>query len=149
MPSGGRTLTSSHSHEGACHCRAIGFVYRTALEPQQWPIRACQCTFCRTHVALSTSDPLGSLRFIERVPAALNRYRFGRKTADFLICRECGAYIGATMESGGKSFGIINVRALQSVLDLVREPQPMHYENEGSGERLARREARWTPIAVD
>jgi hypothetical protein len=141
-------MTSS-SHEGACHCRAIGFEYRTALEPHDWPIRACQCTFCRRHGGLSTSDPRGSLRFFEHVPGTLNRYRFARKTTDFLICRRCGAYIGATMESGGKGYGIINVRALQSPLEQLKEPQLMHYDSEGSGERVARREARWTPIAVD
>jgi hypothetical protein len=140
---------TSGSHEGACHCRAIGFVYRAALEPHDWPIRACQCTFCRRHGGLSTSDPRGSLRFFEHVPGTLHRYRFARKTTDFLICRKCGVYIGATMESGGKGFGIINVRALHSVLDRLKEPQPMHYDSEGSGERVARREARWTPIAVD
>jgi hypothetical protein len=138
----------SHEHEGACHCGAIGFAYRTALEPKDWPIRACQCTFCRAHGALSTSDPNGSLTFWEHVPATLNRYQFGRKTADFLICRRCGAYLGATMQSEGKSFGIVNVRWLQSVLEHVSAPQPMTYENEAQAERLARREKRWTPIAV-
>lgn len=141
-------MPSSQSHQGVCHCGAIGFVYDTPFVPEAWPIRACQCTFCRVHAALSTSDPHGSLRFIEHVPAALNRYRFGRKTADFLICRACGAYVGAIMESGGKGFGLINVRVLQSLLDRLPEAQPMVYEGEGLAERVARRESRWTPIAV-
>lgn len=141
-------MTSPQSHEGACHCRAIGFVYRTSLAPEVWPIRACQCTFCRIHAALSTSDPHGSLRFNEHAPGAISRYRFGRKTADFLVCRNCGAYIGAMMESGSKGFGIINVRVLHSLLDRLPEAQPMVYEDEGLATRLARREGRWTPIAV-
>ena len=140
-------MASSQSHEGACHCGAIGFVYRTALAPEVWPIRACQCTFCRIHAALSTSDPRGSLRFNEHAPGALNRYRFGRKTADFLVCRHCGAYVGAMMESGSKGFGIINTRVLPSLLDRLPEAQPMVYEDEGLAMRLARREGRWTPIA--
>ena len=141
-------MASSQSHEGVCHCRAIGFVYRTSLVPEEWPIRACQCTFCRIHAALSTSDPRGSLRFIEHVPGAVNRYTFGRKTADFLVCRNCGAYVGAMMRSGSKGFGIINVRVLHSLLDRLPEAQPMVYEDEGLAERVARRENRWTPIAV-
>ena len=52
------------------------------------------------------------------------------------------------MRSGSKGFGIINVRVLQSVLDRLQEAQPMDYENEGLAERMARRENRWTPIAV-
>jgi hypothetical protein len=135
-------------HEGVCHCRAVGFVYRTALAPEEWLIRACQCTFCRTHAALSTSDPRGSLEFIEHVPGSLNRYRFGQWTADFLVCRNCGAYIGAMMQSGSKGFGIINVRVLHSLVDRLSAAQPMNYENEGPAERIARRASRWTPIPV-
>jgi len=142
-------VASHQSHEGVCHCRAIGFVYRTSLAPEKWALRACQCTFCRTHAVLSTSDPRGSLRFIEHVPAALNRYTFGHKVADFLVCRNCGAYIGAMMQSGSTGFGIINVRVLHSLLDRLPEVQSMVYEHEGLAERLARRASRWTPIAVD
>jgi hypothetical protein len=140
-------VASSQSHDGACHCRAIGFVYRTSLAPEVWPIRACQCTFCRIHAALSTSDPRGSLRFNEHVPGALNRYHFGRKTADFLVCRHCGGYVGAMMGSGSQAYGIINVRVLHSLLDRLPDAQPMVYEDEGLAMRLARRESRWTPIA--
>lgn len=139
-------MPSSQSYQGVCHCGAIGFVYRSMIVPEEWPIRACQCTFCRVHAALSTSDPQGSLRFIEHLPAALSRYQFGRKTADFLICRMCGAYLGATMESQSKGFGIINVRALHALFERFPKPQPMVYEAEGLAERLARRESRWTPL---
>ena len=69
------------------------------------------------HAALSTSDPAGSLEFVEHVRGALHRYQFGRRTADFLLCRTCGVYIGAVLQSGPKSFGIINVRVLHSLLE--------------------------------
>jgi hypothetical protein len=133
------------AYEGRCHCGAIGFVFHTAIPPKDWAIRACQCTFCRAHSALSASDPAGSLEFDEHMPGSLHRYQFGRKSADFLLCRHCGVYIGAMMDSGSTRFGIINVRVLLS-LELPA-PQPMNYENEGSGDRIARREKRWTPIA--
>jgi hypothetical protein len=136
--------TVSQAFEGRCHCGAIGFVLRTALAPKDWSIRACQCTFCRAHSALSASDPAGSLEFLEHSPDSLRRYQFGRKSADFLLCRHCGVYVGALMQSGGQGFGIINVRVLLS-LDLP-EPKPMDYENEGSGDRITRREKRWTPV---
>lgn len=141
-------MSSGLSHEGLCHCRAVGFSYRTAIAPEAWPIRACQCTFCRSHGALSTSDPGGSLRFVAHVPGALNRYQFGRKTADFLLCRDCGVYLGAVMQSERGSFGIISVHVLHSLLDRLQEPERMYYDNEGLAERQARRESRWTPIAV-
>ena len=140
--------TSLQSYEGRCHCRAIGFVYRTALAVEDWPIRACQCTFCRLHAGLTTSDPAGSLVFIEEKPEALNRYEFGLKTADFLICRNCGAYIGAMTRSGASRFGIINVRVLHSLADRLRSPERMNYDSQGASERQARRELRWTPISA-
>ena len=139
---------SLQSYDGRCHCRAIGFVYRTALGPEDWPVRACQCTFCRLHAALTTSDPAGSLVFVEDESEALNRYAFGLKTADFLICRNCGAYIGATTRSGASWFGIINVRALHSLADRLRSPEQMNYDSQGASERQARRELRWTPVAA-
>ncbi len=142
------SLTSLQSYEGRCHCRAIGFVYHTALAPEEWPIRACQCTFCRVHAALTTSDPAGSLVFVEGKPEALNRYAFALKTADFLVCRNCGAYIGAMTPSGERRFGIINVRVLHPLADRLRSPERMNYENEGASGRQARRDLRWTPISA-
>ena len=136
------------SYEGTCHCRGVGFVYRTTLAPADWPIRACQCTFCRSHGALATSDPRGSLQFYERVPAALHRYQFGLKITDFLLCRDCGVYIGAMMQSESGSCGIVNVRVLHSLRDELRKAEGVSYDNEDPAERRARRESRWTPIAV-
>ena len=136
------------AHEGVCHCRGIGFVYRTVLAPADWTIRACQCSFCRMHAALSTSDPAGFLEFSEHVPGALQRYQFGRRTADFLLCRTCGVYVGAVLQSGPKSFGIINVRVMYSILDLLPDAAPMTYDVEEATDRIARRERRWTPTAV-
>ncbi|HEX5046397.1 MAG TPA: hypothetical protein VFX89_04690 [Gammaproteobacteria bacterium] len=137
------------SHEGNCHCQSIGFVFRTAVAPEQWPIRSCSCTFCRTRGVLSTSDPAGSLRFVERVPRTLHAYRFGQKTADFLICRNCGTYVGASMQSGNRAFGIVNARVLLSLAARFAEPQPMNYGGESSADRLARRESRWTPLELE
>ncbi|HET7130844.1 MAG TPA: aldehyde-activating protein, partial [Gammaproteobacteria bacterium] len=73
--------------------------------------------------------------------------RFGRKTVDFLICRNCGSYIGARMQAGSRRFGIVNVRALQSLAQRLPEPAPMDYDGESADERLARRESRWTPVS--
>ena len=97
---------------GSCHCGAIGFTYRTAIEPPQWSIRSCQCTFCRAHDALSTSDPAGQIAFTSSRPDLLQKYRFGLKTADFLLCKACGVYIGAVIESAGRAYGIVNVHTL-------------------------------------
>jgi hypothetical protein len=141
-------MTARLLHEGKCHCRAIGFLYRTSLAPKDWVIRACQCSFCRTHAALSTSDPAGFLEFVDRAPPALHRYQFGRRTADFLLCHNCGAYIGAMTSTGNGHFGIVNARVLHSLAEQLPEPIPVDYESESLAERLGRREKRWTPMAV-
>lgn len=134
------------SFAGSCHCGALEFTFETACAPRQWSVRACQCAFCRAHASLSGSDPQGRLEFFEREAGMLVRYRFGQRTADFLICRRCGVYVGATIETPEGRFGIINVRALREVpLDLPA-PQPMDYSGEDVATRTARRTARWTPL---
>jgi hypothetical protein len=52
------------------------------------------------------------------------------------------------MVTGTKAFGIVNVRAVQSVVAQLPEGVPMDYENESLADRLARREKRWTPIPI-
>jgi hypothetical protein len=137
------------SYAGQCHCGALQFQYQTAIVPTSWTLRACQCSFCRIHAALSTSDPAGSLAFQAVRIDALQRYRFGRQTADFLICRICGVYIGATCAGAPGRFGIVNVRALRPIPQGLSAPTSMHYDDESPTERLARRAIRWTPLRAD
>ena len=132
-------------HVGGCHCGAIGFTFSTEKPPSSWSIRACQCRFCLGHAALSLSDPTGSLRFHHRDPERLVRYRFGLRTAEFLLCRECGVYIGAVTNDG--EHGIVNTNTFAERIALP-PPQPMTYEGETEVDRLARRSTRWTPIAA-
>ncbi len=134
---------------GSCHCGAIGFRYRTAIAPERWSIRACQCKFCRASDALSTSDPAGSLEFTASDPDLLNRYRFGLRTADFLLCRECGVYIGALIETDHGQFGIINTHALVETPEKLAATEPMSYNSEDTAERVSRRETRWTPVKTN
>lgn len=133
-------------YAGNCHCGAIGFRYTTGLMPREWSIRACQCRFCRMHDALSTSDPNGELRFLCNDLDALQRYRFALKTADFLLCRNCGIYIGAVIEIGGNRYGIINTHALQNAPDDIAEVGAISYDGEDVAGRVSRREERWTPV---
>ena len=135
------------AYEGACHCGALSYRYETALPPEQWPVRACQCSFCRLHAALTTSDPAGALRFLAGDPGSLQRYRFGARTTDFLICRRCGSYVGASVDTTGARFGLINLRTLQATSLELPEPVMMNYDAESAAARAARRAARWTPLA--
>ena len=133
-------------HRGGCHCGALRYALETAMSLEQLPLRACQCSFCRHHGALSTSDSQGALRFELRDASRLIRYRFGLKTAYFLICGTCGVYVGATLEDGGKSWAIINANTLDEVAQLAQDAAPMDYDGEDAAGRMARRKARWTPV---
>lgn len=131
-------------HRGGCHCGALRYALETALPLARLPLRACQCRFCRAHGAVSTSDPAGAVRF--EMTAAPVRYRFGLKTADFLICGRCGIYVGATIADADHAWAILNANTLDEVAALTQAPTPMNYDGEDEQSRMARRKARWTPI---
>jgi hypothetical protein len=133
--------------QGGCHCGALGFSFHTALPVTQWSVRACGCGFCRAHDARTTSDTSGQLTFHLNRDDSLQRYRFGLKTADFLVCRSCGVYIGAQIQTPRGAYGIVNTRALMPVPEGLPEAVAADYSSEGTSERLARREQRWTPLA--
>lgn len=135
--------------EGSCHCGSIGFRYQTAIAPEHWSIRACQCNFCRAHDALSASDAAGSLEFTASDPDFLSRYRFGLRTADFLLCRKCGVYIGALIDTDQGQFGIINTHALVDAPDRLAATELMRYGTEDVAGRVSRRETRWTPAKMN
>lgn len=132
-----------------CHCGALTARYRTALEPSAWSVRACQCSFCRSHGALTTSDPAGLLVFRSGDAARVSRYRFGGRTAEFLICRECGVYVGVQMETDKGRFGVLNVLTLRPLLMDLEVAVPMDYGVETAEVRRLRRETRWTPVAAE
>jgi hypothetical protein len=132
---------------GGCHCGALGFEFRTLLEPAAWSVRACQCSYCRAHGAISTSDPAGEVHFTHRKPEQLSRYRFGLKTADFLFCARCGVYLGAVSDLDGRTLAVINVHALDPRPNGLPDEKPMSYDGESSGARNSRRAVRWTPVS--
>jgi len=84
--------------------------------------------------------------FLVNRPESLERYRFGFKTADFLLCRVCGVYVGAQVEIAQGRFGIINCRTLTPLPDGLAPAVPADYGSESGAERVARRGKRWTPL---
>ena len=136
----------SDVYSGSCHCGAIGFLYRTHQSLAAWSIRACQCSFCRAHAGLTTSDPSGCIEFHEHQAGSLQRYRFGLRITDFLLCRVCGVYIGAEIATMAGRFGVININALRPVPEGLGPAVAMEYGSESTSERIGRREERWTPV---
>lgn len=129
---------------GHCHCGAVRVALETAKPPGELPLRACQCGFCRTRGALTTADPDGRLS----VEGAIDRYRFGLKITDFLICAECGTYVAAVSEVEGRTLGVVNVLGSGLAGFEGRVSEPMNYDGEDAGGRLGRRAGRWMPAVV-
>ena len=128
-------------YRGGCHCGAVRVEFDTAIDAADLPVRACQCGFCRAHGARTAADPNGRLRF----GGPLRRYRFGLRTADFLLCPECGVYLGALYTDSDGAWATLNVNCLDERALFAAEAAPVSYEGEGAADRVARRKARWTP----
>ena len=130
-------------YEGSCHCGAVSAEYETDA-----PVRLRQdgCGFCSSRGVKSASDPKGRLTLITR--RRLLRYRFGHKTADFLICTICGTYVAAQMESTHGSVGVLNVVGLE-ISQLKDEPATLaSLDGESVDDRIKRRLSRWTPMTL-
>jgi hypothetical protein len=129
---------------GQCHCGAVR-VEIEGVAAADLPLRACQCGFCRRHGAISTSHPDATITI---AGGPLTRYRFGQRLSNFLICAECGCYVGSAAEIDGGWYAILNVRGVDLPGLENREPQPMVYDGETPAERTARRRARWSPATL-
>ncbi len=101
----------THYH-ASCHCGAIELNFELVQAPEHYQPRACDCDFCRRHSAAFVSDPAGSLSIRCTDAAKLGRYRQGSGTAECLLCRECGVFVGAICEVDGTRYGTVNRRVL-------------------------------------
>ena len=134
--------------EGRCHCGNIAVAFETRRTAATLPVRACGCGFCRRHGMRATSDPDGRLAIAIRDPDRASRYRFGLKTADFLVCAVCGVYVAAVMAEGGAAWATLNVNILDDAIEFTGETVSVDYGGESGSGRRARRRARWTPAEV-
>jgi hypothetical protein len=133
--------------EGGCHCGNLIYVFEASAPLAVLGLRADQCSFCRAHAARNTSDPNGTMRIEVRDEAKLSRYRFGLKTADFLLCQECGVYIGALMEDGGRMWFTVNVNSFRDRPSDNIAAVPHDFDGEDVAGRIARRKEKWTPVS--
>lgn len=138
-------MSGMQAYSGGCHCGALALRFETSAKPASLQRRACQCSFCRSHGAVTMSDPDGALR-IDADPSALVRYRFALKTADFLLCARCGVYVGAIYEEGDDMWGIVNVNTLHEHNVFTAPVETMNYDGESAASRGDRRKQRWTPV---
>lgn len=140
-------MPETKRYQGRCHCGNIELTFETATPPDQVRVRECDCSFCRKHGARSIADPAATVSIRIRGDDAVTRYRFGLKTADFLVCRECGVYAAAVLEAGGERFATTNLNILEKEKAFTRKPLTISYEGESTEQRLARRKRKWSPVS--
>jgi hypothetical protein len=78
----------------------------------------------------------------------VERYRFGSRTADYLLCRRCGVYVGAVCETSSGPRAVLNVNCLDDRAAFTQTPVSPDYDGEAAEARLERRAANWMPAAV-
>jgi hypothetical protein len=134
-----------HTYSGACHCHNIEIRLESDKTPSELPLRTDTCSFCAKHHAIYTSDPEGEAHLVVRDASLVERYRFGHKTADFLICKSCGVFMAAYMPD--PPLAVININVLEARADLLKNDlQVVNLDAETTEQRLARRRARWTKV---
>jgi hypothetical protein len=133
---------------GGCHCGNIHVRLRLSKPPQDTPLRACACSFCRAHSTRTLADPAGLFEVSADDLLLVEKYRFGSRTADYVVCRRCGIYIAAVCETSAGTRAVVNINCLVDRASFSQVPAVSDYDGETTAERLSRRAARWMPAVV-
>lgn len=142
------TSPGLHKHPGSCHCGNILVVVELSTSPAGAALHACGCSFCCAHGVRTVADPAGALKVWAQDWTDVIRYRFETATAEFLICRTCGVYVGAVCETPAGPRAVVNVNSLSDRALFAAEPRAMDYAGESPEMRLARRARTWMKAII-
>lgn len=135
-------------HQGGCHCGNLTLTLRLTKPPADNPTRSCSCSFCRGHATRTTSDPAGQVEVRARDWSLVRRYRFGFRTADYILCETCGIYLGAVCDTPSGKKMVTNVNCLDDRGAFPASSSFPVHDDETSEARSARRDANWTPAVL-
>ena len=135
-------------HSGGCHCGNIGVRLKLSQPPGQISLRSCSCSFCRAHATRTISDREGRVEITASEPSLIERYRFGSRTADYLLCSRCGVYVGAVCETADGLRAVLNVNCLDDRASFTQSPTAPDYAGETTPARLDRRARTWMAAVV-
>jgi hypothetical protein len=135
-------------HAGGCHCGNIRVHLRLSRMPEDNSLRACTCSFCRSHSPRIVADPKGIFEVWADNWSMVENYRFGTRTCDFLICRHCGVFIAAIAETMVGTCAVVNVNCLSDRDRFISVPTVHDFEGETVEIRLSRRTATWMPAII-
>ena len=133
---------------GGCHCGNLRLQVRLGRPPAEALLRSCACSFCRSHGTRTVSDPDGQAELWATDWDLVQRYRFGSHTADYLLCRQCGVYVGAVCDTASGRRAVINTLCLADRAAFDRDPIRPDYEGETVEARLVRRGQNWMPLVI-
>jgi len=140
--------TPAYRYSGRCHCGAVTVALELSRPAGDVRLRACQCGFCRPRGTRTISDNAGHAEITLASSDAINRYRFGLKLADYLVCTTCGTYIGAVQDDPDRSIAVINVAGLAIPEFAGLDADPVAYADETPEARRSRRRSYWMPVTV-
>lgn len=133
---------------GGCHCGNMRVRLQLSKRPQDSPLRACACAFCRAHATRTVADTAGLFELQADDWSLVEHYRFGSRTADYVVCRRCGIYVAAICETSAGTRAVVNVNCLADRASFTQIPAVSDYDGETTEARLARRAVRWMPAVV-
>ena len=136
-------------HSGGCHCGNIHVRLRLSKPPQETPLRACACSFCRAHMTRTVADMAGHFVMSADDWRLVEPYRFGSRTADYMICRRCGVYVAAVCETAAGTRAVVNINCLSDRAAFTQQPGSTNYDGETEATRLSRRATNWMPAMVE
>ena len=135
-------------HSGGCHCGNISVQLSLSREPDKMPLRSCSCSFCRAHGTRTLSDRDGQAEITVADWSLAEKYRFGSRTADYVLCRRCGVYVGAVCQTNSGLRAVINTNCLDDRAAFTQPPAAPDYDGEAAEARLARRATNWMPVTL-
>ena len=141
-------MADSHDHLGSCHCGTIQVRLRLSKMPEECALRACSCSFCRAHNTRMVADLGGEVEISAKDWSQVAAYRFGSRTADFLLCRQCGVFIAALCETSSGLRAVVNANCLAERARFTQTPADVDFEGEPTISRLARRAQTWMPAII-
>lgn len=75
--------------------------------------------------------------------AAVSKYAFGTRTAEFHVCVRCGVVPVVTSSIDGRLYAVVNVNAFEDVDPSKLRRMPASFDGEGTDSRLERRKRSW------
>ena len=139
-----------HNIDGSCHCGNVRFELRWPASEAVIPIRQCGCDFCSKHGGAWTSHPESELAIQVSDPSVVSRYRFGTKTADFLVCATCGVVPVVLSEIDNILYAVVNANTFADVGALEVSRRSTDFDAEDRKSRLNRRQRNWiSKVKID